>query len=136
MPVIGYQEVIQSLSRDDVYEYYKLTYQPNNMVFSVCGDMEPEEWGAAVRLAREREEASSISTADWLIGIPNPLLWGFVTFLAHYIPQIGGGASTPGRSSRRPWSPSSCFFRSLCLAARLTISSGGTPPRRPCRGSS
>jgi hypothetical protein len=24
-----------------------------------------------VRLAREREEASSLSTADWLIGIPN-----------------------------------------------------------------
>jgi hypothetical protein len=33
--------------------------------------MEPEEWGDAVRLAREREDASSISTADWLIGIPN-----------------------------------------------------------------
>ena len=35
------------------------------------GDMEPEEWGAAVRLAREREASSSLSTADWLIGIPN-----------------------------------------------------------------
>ena len=35
------------------------------------GDMEPEEWGAAVRLAREREEASSATTADWLLGIPN-----------------------------------------------------------------
>ena len=28
MPVIGYQEVIQGLSRDDVYAYYKLAYQP------------------------------------------------------------------------------------------------------------
>ena len=41
------------------------------LVYIGRGDMEPEEWGAAVRLAREREEASSISTADWLIGIPN-----------------------------------------------------------------
>src|SRR5688572_13770666 len=43
VPVIGYQEVIQSLSRDDVYEYYRLTYQPNNMVFSLAGDLPPEE---------------------------------------------------------------------------------------------
>lgn len=43
VPVIGYQEVIQGLSRDDVYEYYQLTYQPNNMVFSLAGDLEPEQ---------------------------------------------------------------------------------------------
>ena len=35
------------------------------------GDMEPQEWGAAIRLAREREDAASLPTADWLIGIPN-----------------------------------------------------------------
>ncbi|MGH7213953.1 MAG: M16 family metallopeptidase [Tepidisphaeraceae bacterium] len=42
VPVIGYQEVIQGLSRDDVYEYYKLTYQPNNMVIAIAGDADPE----------------------------------------------------------------------------------------------
>jgi hypothetical protein len=41
------------------------------LVYVGRGDMEPDEWGAAVRLAREREEASSASTADWLLGIPN-----------------------------------------------------------------
>ena len=41
------------------------------LVFVGRGDMEPEEWGGAVRLARERDAANSISTADWLIGIPN-----------------------------------------------------------------
>jgi zinc protease len=41
VPVIGYQEVIQGLSRDDVYEYYKLAYQPGNLVFAVTGDIEP-----------------------------------------------------------------------------------------------
>jgi zinc protease len=49
VPVIGYQEVIQGLSRDDVYEYYKLTYQPNNMVFTVAGNLPPEQMLAAVQ---------------------------------------------------------------------------------------
>jgi zinc protease len=49
VPVIGYQEVIQSLSRDDVYAYYKLTYQPNNMVFSLAGDLPPAQMLAAVQ---------------------------------------------------------------------------------------
>jgi hypothetical protein len=41
------------------------------LVYIGRGDMEPEEWGAAVRLAKERESAGSITTADWLLGIPN-----------------------------------------------------------------
>jgi Protein of unknown function (DUF3775) len=41
------------------------------LVYIGRGDMEPEEWGDAVRLAREREEAGGAPTADWLIGIPN-----------------------------------------------------------------
>jgi zinc protease len=43
VPVIGYQEVIQGLSRDDVYSYYKMAYQPNNMVFAVAADIDPEK---------------------------------------------------------------------------------------------
>lgn len=43
VPVIGYQAVIQGISRDDVYAYYKLAYQPNNMVFAVAGDLDPEK---------------------------------------------------------------------------------------------
>ena len=49
VPVIGYQAVIQGLSRDDVYNYYKMTYQPNNMVFSAVGDLDPERMLAAMR---------------------------------------------------------------------------------------
>ncbi|MFL5054165.1 MAG: DUF3775 domain-containing protein, partial [Microvirga sp.] len=41
------------------------------LVYIGRGDLEPEEWGAAVRLAREREDASRLSTSDWLLGIPN-----------------------------------------------------------------
>ena len=49
VPVIGYQAVIQGLSRDDVYTYYRLAYQPNNLVFAVSGDFPPEEMLKAVR---------------------------------------------------------------------------------------
>ena len=49
VPVIGYVEVIQGLSRDDVYAYYKQAYQANNMVFSVAGDLPPEQMLRAIR---------------------------------------------------------------------------------------
>jgi zinc protease len=49
VPVIGYQEVIQGLTRDDVYGYYKLTYQPNNLIFAVAGDIEPAKMLDVVR---------------------------------------------------------------------------------------
>ena len=42
VPVIGYQEVIQGLSRDDVFNYYKLAYEPHNLIFTVVGDVDPE----------------------------------------------------------------------------------------------
>jgi zinc protease len=49
VPVIGYQEVIQSLTREDVVAYYKMAYVPNNMIFSVSGDVDPETMLATVR---------------------------------------------------------------------------------------
>ena len=58
------RQVIDGLNDDERNSLLALVYIGR-------GDMEPEEWGAAVRLAREREDASSVSTADWLIGIPN-----------------------------------------------------------------
>ena len=59
-----FRDVIAGLNDDERTDLIALVYIGR-------GDMEPEEWGAAVRLAREREGASSLSTADWLIGIPN-----------------------------------------------------------------
>jgi zinc protease len=49
VPVIGYQEVIQGLSRDDVFSYYKMAYEPHNMIFTVVGDIDPEVMLATVR---------------------------------------------------------------------------------------
>jgi hypothetical protein len=58
------RDVIAGLNDDERADLIALVYIGR-------GDMEPEEWGAAVRLAKEREAASSLGTADWLIGIPN-----------------------------------------------------------------
>ncbi len=58
------RDVIAGLNDDERADLIALVYIGR-------GDMEPEEWGAAVRLAKEREDAMSISAADWLLGIPN-----------------------------------------------------------------
>ncbi len=58
------RDVIAGLNDDERADLIALVYIGR-------GDMEPEEWGAAVRLAKERESSSSLGTADWLIGIPN-----------------------------------------------------------------
>jgi hypothetical protein len=58
------RDVIAGLNDDERADLIALVYIGR-------GDMEPEEWGDAVRLARDRESSSSVSTADYLIGIPN-----------------------------------------------------------------
>jgi len=44
-PVIGYLDVFNKLSRDDVMAYYKRRYVPNNMFFSIVGNVD----AAAIR---------------------------------------------------------------------------------------
>lgn len=58
------RDVIAGLNEDERADLIALVYIGR-------GDMEPEEWGDAVRLAKEREEANTVTTADWLLGIPN-----------------------------------------------------------------
>ncbi len=42
-PVIGYEETIRSVSRDEVMSYYKEYYVPNNMIAFISGDFETGE---------------------------------------------------------------------------------------------
>src|SRR5215210_4722404 len=58
------RDVIAGLNEDERHDLIALVYVGR-------GDFEPEEWGAAVRMAREREDAASLPTSDWLLGIPN-----------------------------------------------------------------
>jgi hypothetical protein len=58
------RDMIAGLNEDERHDLIALVYVGR-------GDFEPEEWGDAVRLAREREDANRIATSDWLLGIPN-----------------------------------------------------------------
>lgn len=58
------REMIGGLNDDERTDLIALVYIGR-------GDMEPEEWDEAVRLAREREGSGSLSSADYLLGIPN-----------------------------------------------------------------
>lgn len=42
-PVIGYQEDIDNLTRDDVRKFFQAYYAPNNLTMAIAGDVEPEE---------------------------------------------------------------------------------------------
>lgn len=57
------REVIAGLNDDERAELVALVYLGR-------GDMEPEEFPDAIRLAREREAAGT-DTANYLLGIPN-----------------------------------------------------------------
>ena len=39
-PIIGYLDDFLSISRDEIYDFYKRMYVPNNMVFVVVGDID------------------------------------------------------------------------------------------------
>lgn len=58
------REVIAGLNDDERAELVALVYLGR-------GDLEPEEWNEAVRLARERDGSARGTAADYLIGIPN-----------------------------------------------------------------
>ena len=40
-PTIGYLDEFLTISRDEIYNFYKTMYVPNNMVFVVVGDIDP-----------------------------------------------------------------------------------------------
>ena len=43
LPVIGHIDIYNQLKQDDVMEYYKLRYVPNNLFFVIVGDVDPEK---------------------------------------------------------------------------------------------
>ena len=42
-PVIGYTELYKTISRDELQDYYKARYAPNNMIFVAVGNFEAEK---------------------------------------------------------------------------------------------
>jgi zinc protease len=85
VPVIGYQEVIQGLSRDDVFSYYKLAYEPHNMIFTVVGDLDPELMLATVRKYVSDFKPSRVFSHDIA---PEPEVLGPRSLVATF-PKLG-----------------------------------------------
>lgn len=50
-PIIGYESIFRSLTRDDVTDYYRTFYVPNNMVLSVAGGVRADEILPEIRKA-------------------------------------------------------------------------------------
>lgn len=42
-PIIGYRETFKQLNRDNLFEFYKENYIPENIVISISGDINPQE---------------------------------------------------------------------------------------------
>ncbi|MBE9043036.1 insulinase family protein [Pleurocapsales cyanobacterium LEGE 10410] len=42
-PVIGYSEDINNLTRDNVEQFFRAYYAPNNLTIAIAGDVEPQE---------------------------------------------------------------------------------------------
>lgn len=49
--VIGTKEIIEKITRDEIFDYYKKHYSPENMITIVVGDVEPDETAKKVQHA-------------------------------------------------------------------------------------
>lgn len=50
-PVVGYKCDLQKITRDDLFDYYRRFYAPDNAVLVLVGDLEPQE---ALELVKQR----------------------------------------------------------------------------------
>ena len=48
-PVIGYEDVFRTMDREDLVEFHKRNYTPDNMIVVVSGDVDAQEVEAAIR---------------------------------------------------------------------------------------
>ncbi len=48
-PVIGYKDIFEKFTREDLLDYYRLMYAPNNLFFVVVGDIDSEAVEAQIR---------------------------------------------------------------------------------------
>ncbi len=60
-PVIGYENLLRAVTRDELVAYYRKYYVPNNIIFLAVGDFEADEALAKVRDAFRDFERKSIA---------------------------------------------------------------------------
>ncbi len=60
-PVIGYENLLRALTREDLLSYYRRLYVPNNILFVAVGDFDSDEALPKIRKAFEGFERKSIA---------------------------------------------------------------------------
>ena len=60
-PVIGYENLLRALTRDDLFSYYKRLYVPNNILFVAVGDFDPDEALPKIRKVFSGFERKSVA---------------------------------------------------------------------------
>ena len=58
-PVIGYEEDIRNLSREDVQQFFATYYVPNNLTVAIVGDVDPEQVQQLAQMYFGRYQAKS-----------------------------------------------------------------------------
>jgi len=60
LTVIGYPDIFNELKPDDIHNYYREKYAPNNVFFVVAGDVKPEEVVAQIRESYKNSKAKAL----------------------------------------------------------------------------
>jgi zinc protease len=60
-PVIGFRSVIETIERDEILDFYKRFYTPDNMVTIIVGDVDPDDAVKKVREAFDGNKAAARS---------------------------------------------------------------------------
>ncbi len=116
-PVIGYENLLRGLTRDDLLTYYKRLYVPNNMSFVVVGDFDAGEALPKIKEAfhgfdrksitpvvvpqeprqmgpRERVEEFEVTVAQFLMGFHGPSLNSNDLYPMDVLAIVLGGGDT------------------------------------------
>ena len=141
IPIIGYEDLFRKVSRDDLRNYYHNHYTPNNMIFSVAGDINDKEVLAKTDAAFKNfqrgyyvirnmpEEPLQLSARRYEIEYPTQLTrmslaYGGVDFLNDDMPVLDVLAMIMGQGQ------SSRLYQTLFKGKHLvrTISAGNYTP--------
>ena len=95
-PVIGYKEIFETVTRDELLNYYHTRYVPNNMVLVITGDVDADEiFSSAAEIlepySRKRLESLYIPDEPKALSLREQALKGDVN-----VSRIGLGFSIPG----------------------------------------
>ncbi len=116
-PTIGYVDEFKKIERDEVYDFYRRMYVPNNMVFVVTGDVDRK--AVVDQIAKLWADADAARPAQALV--PDRAAAGLAARGARaWLRSSARGCAWPGRrpAPARPATTSSICSPAFSAAAR------------------